>query len=232
MHCPLDHPMKARDVEFGNVLVLSFDFEPERRSEILLVADHHIDKRRKLAIHGNGPRLSTDRFPQRLAIIEIVRDDRAVLARGLHRFTRHGRRRFREGTENTAGMKPARAFRAEDLFPIDIAGFQLRDGRVTTIGTTGSRAHAKAALGEVETVTNGASYAIKLHPLQVWLVHAALINQILDQPAHRVVSERRDDRSIHTETSLQPTRDVVLTPTFPNLKVPRGRNTSFTRIEP
>src|SRR5690349_8397959 len=60
MHCPLDHPMKARDVEFGNVLVLSFDFEPERRSEILLVADHHIHKRRKLAIHGNSPRLTTN----------------------------------------------------------------------------------------------------------------------------------------------------------------------------
>src|SRR5690242_8796851 len=107
------------------MLVLSFDFEPERRGEIFFIADHHIDERRELAIKRDGPRLAADRLPQRLAIVEIVRDDRAVLAGGFHGFTRHGRRRLRERTKNPAGMKPACAFRAEDLFPIDVARPEL-----------------------------------------------------------------------------------------------------------
>src|SRR5689334_1966692 len=118
------------------MLVLSFDFEAERRSEILFITDHHIDERREFAIDGDCPRLATDRLPKRFAIVEIVRDDRAVLARDLHRFTRHGRRRLRERAKNPACMKPARTFGTEDRFPIDVARPQLRDGGVTTIRAT------------------------------------------------------------------------------------------------
>src|SRR5215207_638809 len=99
-------------------------------------------------------------------------------------------------------MKPARAFRAEDLLPVDVARSQLRDGSVTTIGATGSRTHAKAAFGEIQTIANCASDTIKLHPLQVRLVHAALVDQVLDQAAHRIVSERRHDRRVHSEAAL------------------------------
>src|SRR5262245_36244689 len=184
--------MKSSDVEFGNVLVLSFNFESERGSEVFFIADHHVNKWRQLAIDSNRTRLSTNRLPKRFAIVEIVRDDRAVFARDLHRFTRHGRRRFREGAKDSAGMKPAHAFCAEDLFPVDVARTQLRNGRMTTIGTTGSRTHAKTALSKVETVANSTSDAVELHPLHVRLVHAALVDQILDQSAHCVVSKRRD----------------------------------------
>src|ERR1041385_6686904 len=112
------------------MLVLPFDFESERRGEIFFIADHHIDERREFAVNRDCSRLATDRLPQRLSIVEIVRDDRAVLARDLHRFTCDGRRRFRERTETPAGMKPARAFATEDLFPIDLTRPQLRNGSV------------------------------------------------------------------------------------------------------
>src|SRR6185503_2574882 len=86
--------------------------------------------------------------------------------------------------------------------------------------------------GEVETVANCASDAVEVNPLQVRLVHAALVDQILDQAAHGVVRQCSDDRGVHAKASLQAARDVVLTATLPNLEVTRGRNASLARIEP
>ncbi len=128
-------------------------------------------------------------------------------------------------------MKPARAFRSEDLFPIDIAWFKLRNRGVTTIRAAGRRAHAKATFRKVETVAHGAANAVKLHPLQMRLVHTALVDQILDQSTNCVIGERGHDRGVHTETALQSARDVILTAAFPHLKTARGRDTSLTRIE-
>src|SRR5262245_33515781 len=104
------------------MLVESFDFESERRSEILFVANHYIDERRELAINSHCFCLTTNRLPKRFAIVQIVRDQRAVFSRYLHRFTSDSRRRFGQRTEDAAGVKPTRSFRTKDLFPIDVAG--------------------------------------------------------------------------------------------------------------
>src|SRR5215813_6996345 len=52
-HGALDHAMKSRDVELRMMLVLSFDFETERGSEVFFITDHHVNKRRQLAINRN-----------------------------------------------------------------------------------------------------------------------------------------------------------------------------------
>ena len=64
-------------------------------------------------------------------------------------------------------------------------GFELRDRGVAAIGAAERRAHAEAALGEVETVAHGAADAVVRHPAQVRLVDAALVDQVLDQAADR-----------------------------------------------
>jgi hypothetical protein len=62
------------------MLVETFDFEAERGSEVFFVADHHIYERRQFAINRDRLCLTTNRLPERVAIIQIVGDDRAVLS--------------------------------------------------------------------------------------------------------------------------------------------------------
>src|ERR1700752_1638568 len=150
----------------------------------------------------------------------------------LHRFARDQRRCFRQRTENAASMKPARAFRTEDLFPINIARLQLRDCGVTTILTTSSSAHAKTTFGKVQAIANRAANTVEFHPFQVRLVHTTLIDQILDQSADCIVSQRRNDCGIQPEATLEPARNIVLSAAFPHLKAARRSNTSLAWIEP
>src|ERR1041384_8264386 len=106
-------------------------------------------------------------------------------------------------------MKPAGAFFTENLLPINIAGFQLRHGGVSTIRTTDSAAHAKSALSEIQSIPHGSSDAVVRDPANMRLIDAALVNQILHQSAHRIIRERSHHRGIHPKTSLQAARDVV-----------------------
>src|ERR1700754_54185 len=213
------------------MFVEPLDFETQRGGEVFFIADHHVDEWGQFAVNSDRSFAATDRTPQRVAIIKIVRNDRAVFLRRFHRLARDSRCCFRQRTEDAAGVKPARAFVTEDLVPIDIAGLELRHGRVTAIGTTGSGTYAETAFGEVQSVAHRASDTIKLHPLHVRLVHAALINQVLNQAAHRVVCKGRNQRRFQAKTTLQSARDVVFTATFPNLKTARRLYAAIARIE-
>src|SRR6185503_10240871 len=226
-----DHAEETAHVEFRVMLVLAVDFESKRGREVLFVTKHHINQRRQFAVHVNRLLLPANRLPKRFAIVEIVRHYGSVFTRDFHRLARDRRRRLRQRAEEPARVKPARAFRTEDLFPIDVAGFQFRNRSVTAIGATGSRTNAETAFSKVETIANSPAYTVELHPLHVRLVHAALINQILDQAANRVISQRGHDRCVHAKAALQSASDVVLTTTFPNTKAARGGDTSFARIQ-
>ena len=63
------------------------------------------------------------------------------------------------------------------------------------------------------------------------LIDAALVNQILHEPADGIISQRRHDRGFQSKTSLQAARDVVLAAALPDLKTARGRNPTISRIE-
>jgi hypothetical protein len=56
------------------------------------------------------------------------------------------------------------------------------------------------------------------------LIHAALINQVLEQTSHRVVGERRDDSGVEPEATFEPARYVVFAAAFVNASVGRGQN--------
>src|SRR6267143_4286893 len=129
-------------------------------------------------------------------------------------------------------MKPARARLSKNLIPIDVARLQLRDRGVPTIVTSQRCTHAEAALRKIEAVARGAAHAIVLHPAHQRLVHAALVNEILKEPPDRIIGERRDDRGVQAETTLQPACNVVFPSALAHFKGSRRGNAPVARVEP
>src|SRR5215510_16542564 len=74
-------------------------------------------------------------------------------------------------------------------------------------------------------------HTIKLNPLDIQLAHASLINQVLDQPAHRIISQRGGNRSVQSKAAFQGSSDVVFAATFPNPEFPRVSNPGFAGIK-
>ena len=100
--------------------------------------------------------LAADRLPERGAVVEVVGDDGAVLARGRHRLLRHerassprARRRCRRCGTSALRLAP------KTCVPVDVARLHLRGRGVPAVGAADGRAHAEAALGEVEAVPGG-----------------------------------------------------------------------------
>ena len=215
------------------MLVHAGHFKAERRRKIFFVAEHHIDKWRDAAIHFLRLLLSAERFPERRAIIQIVGNDRAVLPRSLHRFQRNVRRRRRQRAENSAGVQPARAVLSKNFIPVEIAGLQMRNRRVSAIVRARRRAYAESALRKIQSVARRSADAIVRHPAHVRLIDATLIQQVLQQAcptgssANAVTIAR-----IEAEAALQPARDVVFAAALANLEAARGRNAPVARIEP
>ena len=69
-------------------------------------------------------------------------------------------------------------------------------------------------------------------PFHVRLIDAALIDQILNQAADRIVGKSRHDRRVETETSFQSASDIVFAAAFPHLERPRRVYPLIARIEP
>ena len=84
-------------------------------------------------------------------------------------------------------MKPARSAFAENFFPVNIASFQLRHRSVTAIRAPQGRPQSKPSFGEVETIAHAAANTVIFDPAHQRLVHAALVDQVLQQTADRVV---------------------------------------------
>ena len=114
----------------------------------------------------------------------------------------------------------------------DVAALQLRHRRVPAIGTADTGADAESALDEVQPVAALAADAVVFHPADVRLVDAALVNQVLHEPANRVVGQRRHQRGVETEAALQAARDVVFAAAFPHAELARRVDAPFAGIEP
>src|SRR5437899_3344374 len=65
-------------IQAGKIIVCSFHFKSKGRAKVLLVADHHVNKRCKLPIYLLRLALPADRFPKRSAIVQIIGDNDAV----------------------------------------------------------------------------------------------------------------------------------------------------------
>ncbi len=112
-----------------------------------------------------------------------------------------------------------------------VAGPQLRHGRVAAVGAADGRAHAEAALREVEAVPRAAADAVVRHEAHVAEVDAALQQQVLEQPADRVVDECRDDGGSQPEAAAQAAGHVVFAPALPHPKRARGVDPGVAGVE-
>src|SRR5205085_4043513 len=104
-----DHSAKVSDVELRKIFINSFYFESKARREVFLVPEHHVDQWRQFAINCLRARLPADTFPQGLAIVQIVRNDRSMFLRDFNSLARDRGRCFRQRTKNASRVKPARA---------------------------------------------------------------------------------------------------------------------------
>ena len=229
-HFP-NHLLETADFEGGEVLIHAGHFETESGGKIFFVAEHNVDVGSEQAIHFLGAGFAANGFPERVAVVQVVRNDGAVFARGLHGFGSDFRSGGRKSAEDTAGVKPARAEFAEDIFPIDVAGFQLRDRSVAAIGAAKSGADAEASLSKVEAVADGAADAIVRDPADQGLIDAALIDEVLRETADGIIGEHGDDGSIETKTAFEAASDIIFAATFINIKAARGPDPFFAGVE-
>jgi len=122
-------------------------------------------------------------------------------------------------------------FLHKDFVPVDLAGLELRDCGIATVGTAESRAYAEAAFGEVEAVADGASNAVVLDPTEVRLVDAALIHEVFDKAPDGVVGECGDDAGAQTEAALEAAGDIVFPAAFPGLEGAGGCDAPNAGVE-
>ena len=111
--------------------------------------------------------------------------------------------------EDAAAVEPARALGAEDGFPVDVAGTQLRDGGMAAVGAADRAPHAEAALGEVQAVAHRPADAVVGRPAHVALVDAAAQDELFDQATDGVVGERAHHGGAQAEAAPQAARHVV-----------------------
>ena len=139
--------------------------------------------------------------------------------------------RLGEGREDAARVEPADAELAEEVFPVEVAGFDLRGGGVAAVRDADGATDAEAALGEVEAVADRTADAVVLAPLDEVGVHAALHHEVLEQAADLVVDERRAHGGAEVEALAQAAGDVVFAAAFPDLELARGAHAAFARVE-
>src|SRR5947207_15863976 len=128
-------------------------------------------------------------------------------------------------------MKPARALLFKNLFPVDLSRLELRNRSVAAIRAANRSPQAKAAFGEIKTVANFSSYAIKLHPARMALIHSTLIDQVFHQMAHGIVRKSSHYSSAQVEAAFQAARDVVFTSAFPHAEITSSRNYPIAGIK-
>src|SRR6478735_806242 len=151
--------------------------------------------------------------------------------RRLDRRRDHARGGVRKCREDPARMEPARAFSAEDRLPIHVLGGQLGRRRVGPVRASDRRAHAKAALREVQAVADRAADPVVRGPADVRAIHTALSDEVFDQPADRVVCEGRHDGGRRAEAATQATGDVVFAAAFPRPELTGALDPLVTRIQ-
>src|SRR5215470_3987956 len=127
-------------------------------------------------------------------------------------------------------MKPSCTVLSEDLFPIDVGGFHLRNGGLAAVGAAESGADAESALDEVEAIADGAADAIVRNPTYN-LVYTALIHQVFDKSADRVIRQRSNVRGFEVEATLQAAGNVIFATALEDLKVTRGGDAVVAGIE-
>src|SRR5947209_1449156 len=199
----------------------------ETSSEILLVADHHVNVLGDLLVDRLRAFLTANALPEGGTIVEVVRNNGPVLLGFLDAFNHQRRRGVTERGEDTAGVKPTHSQPAEDVVPIEVARLELARGGVAAVRNAHGAAHTEAAFGEVEAVADDATDTVKRHPFDELGIDAALQNEIFDEPANIVVGKRRANGGFESEATAQAACHVVFAAALPGLELARAADPAF-----
>ena len=175
-----DHVLEGLGFDVRKAVVGTFDFEAERSREVFFVTDHYVHVLGDLAVDLLGFLEAADGLPERRAIIQIVRNDGAMLLGGFHGLDGHLGRRLGEGREDASRVEPADAQRTEEVFPVEVTGLNLRGGGVAAVWDADSATDAEAPFGEVEAVADRSADAIIFTPFDIIGIHAALHDEIFE----------------------------------------------------
>jgi len=210
----------------------AFELDAQHGGEVFFVAEQDVDLADEVAVDLLGFGLAADGFPERVAVVEVVRDDGAGGAGRVHGFGGDLGGGGGEGGEDSAGMQALRTvLGAEDCGPIEVAWGELADGGVAAVGTAGGGADAETALGEVEAVADVAADAVVLDPLEQREVDTALEHEVFDEAADGVVGERGGDGGAQAEAATEAAGDVVFAAALPDLELAGGVDAGVAGIE-
>ena len=228
----LDHLLEVRRVDVREVLVEPLDLEAEAGGEVLLVADHHVDVLRDVAVDLLRAFLAALALPERRAVVEVVRDDGAVLA---------------------ARPPPPRCT-ASDVFGASAAKMPpVWNQRTPSSPNSFSQFTSPGLICEAaewprsEQPSAGRMpkpFSVKLRPTRVLRpeavevapddvrhVDAALHDEVLDEPAEVVLRQRGDDGGALLPALPHRARDVVLAAAFPHLEAARVAHAAEAGVE-
>jgi hypothetical protein len=119
-------------------------------------------------------------------------------------------------------VEPARALLAEHEVPVEVARRELRHRGVAAVRAAQRRAHAVPRSVKLRPLRTVRPTPSSFAQPEVRLVHAALVDEVLHQAAHRVVDQRRHHRRLQAEAALEAAGDVVFAAAFPHLERARG----------
>jgi hypothetical protein len=129
-------------------------------------------------------------------------------------------------------MQPSDTHFAEEMLPVEIAGFELARGGMATVRCPYGTAHPESALSEIKPVAHRSPDAVEREPPYKLRVNAPLQDQIFQEPPNLIISESSANSSLKPETATEPPRNIILATTFPNFEFARGAHASLARVEP
>ena len=86
-------------------------------------------------------------------------------------------------------------------------------------------------LREVQAITAESAYTIRLHPLDIGRIHAALQDEVFHQTADFIVSESGKDNCTHAKAAAQSADDIVFSAAFPGLEVTGSTDPALAGIQ-
>ena len=102
---------------------------------------------------------------------------------------------------------------------------------MAAIGAAHRSPQSKSSLSKIQAVANLPPYSIVLNPPDIGLVDASLIDQILRQPADRIINQRRDNSRIQREAALEATGNVIFAAALPDSKFASMGDSVVARIK-
>jgi len=213
------------------VLISAFHFEAQAGSEVFFVTDHDVNVLGDFAVDLLSAFLAALALPERCAVVQVIGNYSAVLLSDFNGFQNGFSSVRSQRSKDAAGLEPTHAFFAKQLFPVHFTRTDLRSSGVTAVGATQSRTRTEALFREVQANAGVAAQTVKITPDDVGHVHAALHDEVFNQPAQIVLRQSGHNRSALAPALAHGASHVVLAAAFPNLELTGVAHAAEARVE-